>query len=670
MYDLNKEYAKNVFTLKRMENYLNPSDFQKLLNLRNSSLEIDDDLLSKVADAMLKWAISEGATHYCHWFQPLNGKTAEKHNSFIKKLSDHNIILNFSRKELLSGESDASSFPNGGLRATFEARGISTWDSSSYAFIKERGNQKVLYIPTSFSTQDKVSLDKKTPLIRSTIALKEAVIRVLKALNKYNDEIVNINIGAEQEYFLVKKEFYDKRIDLKVLGRTLFGSLSFDAEHNHYYGPINEKILLFMNDLNKELWKLGISSKTQHKEAAFNQYEVAVVYGETNISVDQNQLIMECIKDIALRHDMVALLNEKPFAYQNGSGKHNNWSISIGSKNLFKPAKNPEDNLIFLLFLTAVIAGVDKYSSALSFSISSRSNDLRLGGFEAPPNIMSIYIGDYLNNILQTIESNKNFDLSIDNLNKLGISSLCNLSEDITDRNRTSPIAFTGNKFELRLPGSSQSISDCNLFLNAAVAKSLNEIAIRLDNKENLLSIISYLYKSHKRRIFNKNNYDISWIKEASKRGLQTPLNTYMAINYFKNDKNINLLTSLKIMSEREINSRLNIAFDSYFNELKLEISLMKRIFDKSILPAAIKLMAKTKDAGPFLIKRELNKKMKKYLKQANYYKNKLDNLDITKIDEILENIHNFRLAVDRLETIFDKEDWPMPDYEDLLFNL
>ncbi len=539
---------------------------------------------------MKDWAIEKGATHFTHWFQPMTGLSAEKHDAFISPASSGKVIMEFSGKELIKGEPDASSFPSGGLRSTFEARGYTAWDPTSFAFIKD----DTLYIPTAFCSYSGEALDKKTPLLRSMEAINKQALRVLKYFNNPATRVIT-TVGPEQEYFLIDKDYYAKRKDIAFTGRTLFGAKPPKGQEleDHYFGNIKERVSLFMKELDMELWKLGILSKTKHNEVAPAQHELAPIFTTSNIAADHNQLIMEMMKKVALRHGLVCLLHEKPFAGVNGSGKHNNWSMGTNfGENLLNPTDNPESNKQFLLFLAAIIKAVDEYASMLRVSVATAGNDHRLGANEAPPAIVSMFIGDALSKVLANIENGGSEKSVACEDFQIGVASIPALNKDTTDRNRTSPFAFTGNKFEFRMPGSSQSISGINIVLNTAVACVLEEFANRLDKASDPASeidaIVSQTIKEHKRIIFNGNNYAEEWVVEAQKRGLQNLRTTIDALPEFVNEKNVALFTGQNVFSKAEIHSRYEILVEDYSKCINIEALTMIDMAKKEILPATI----------------------------------------------------------------------------------
>ena len=579
-----------VFDDRVMKASLSSDVYQSLRKTIDHGAKLDAGVANAVAAAMKDWAVAHGATHYTHWFQPLTGITAEKHDSFISPAPDGGVIMDFSGKELIKGEPDASSFPSGGLRATFEARGYTAWDPTSYAFIKG----KTLCIPTAFCSYGGEALDKKTPLLRSMEALNRQAMRILKLFGNEDVKCVRTSVGPEQEYFLVDKEMYDKRKDLIYTGRTLFGAKPPKGQEmdDHYFGVIKPRVAAFMADLNEELWKLGILAKTEHNEVAPAQHELAPIYTTTNIATDHNQLTMEIMQKVAAKHGLVCLLHEKPFAGVNGSGKHNNWSIATDTGvNLLSPGETPYENAQFLLFLCAVIKAVDDYQDLLRLSVATAGNDHRLGANEAPPAVVSIFLGDELMGILDAIENDTPYAGTQKTTMKLGVDVLPRFARDTTDRNRTSPFAFTGNKFEFRMLGSSNSIACANMMLNSAVAESLKIYADRLEGAEDfetsLHEMIKKTIKDHKRILFNGNGYDDAWIKEATeKRGLCNYRTTPDCMPHLLDEKNVKMLTSHKVFSVAELESRCEIMLENYCKTVRIEATTMIDIARKQILPA------------------------------------------------------------------------------------
>ena len=585
-------YGTNVFNEKTMKERLPKETFKELEKTIQDGKPLNIKIANAVAHAMKVWAIEKGATHFTHWFQPMTGVTAEKHDSFIEPRNDGTVIMSFSGKELIKGEPDASSFPNGGLRATFEARGYTAWDPTSYAFIKDG----VLCIPTAFCSYTGFALDKKTPLLRSMEAINKQALRIVKLFGHDDVKSIKTTLGPEQEYFLVDKEYYEQRKDLIYTGRTLFGAMAPKNQEmeDHYFGTIKSRVQKFMNELNEELWKLGISAKTEHNEVAPAQHELAPVFSTTNIAVDHNQLTMEIIQRVAKKHGLVALLHEKPFEGINGSGKHNNWSISTDTGiNLLEPGETPSENAQFLLMLAAIIKAVDEHQDLLRLSVATAGNDHRLGANEAPPAIISIFLGDELTSILESIENDTPYIEGEHEYMKIGASVLPNFQKDTTDRNRTSPFAFTGNKFEFRMPGSALSVAQPNIMLNTVIADALQEYADILENAEDfdttLHQLIQETLRNHKRIIFNGNGYDDSWIEEAKARGLLNLKTTVDALPYSILPENIELFERQGVLSKDEILSRYEIMMEEYTKILNIEALTMVDMAKKQILPSIIR---------------------------------------------------------------------------------
>ena len=689
-------FGENVFGDSVMQDRL-PKDIYKQVQLTiKNGKKLDINVANVVANAMKDWAVEKGATHFTHWFQPMTGITAEKHDSFISPVDGGKVIMEFSGKELVQGEPDASSFPSGGLRAIFEARGYTAWDPSSYAFIKDG----VLCIPTAFCSYSGEALDKKTPLLRSMEAINKQALRVLKLFGRDDVTSVRTTVGAEQEYFLIDKDIYDKRKDLIYTGRTLFGAKPPKGQDldDHYFGVIKPQVQSFMKELNEELWKLGILAKTEHNEVAPAQHEMAPVFTTTNIAVDHNQLTMELMQKIAKKHDMVCLLHEKPFAGVNGSGKHNNWSISTNTGlNLLEPGDTPYENAQFLLFLCAVIKAVDDYQDLLRISVATAGNDHRLGANEAPPAIVSIYIGEELSAILEAIETGTPYGGTEKEMLKVGVKILPKFPKDTTDRNRTSPFAFTGNKFELRMLGSSISLSGPNVVLNTIVAESLKQFADILEPADDfdqaLESLIKETIKEHKRILFNGNGYDESWIEEAGKRGLLNLKSTPDALPYFLHKKNVDLFTSHKVFTKEEMESRYEILMENYCKVINIEALTMIEMVKKEILPAVSAFSKELSDA--LLAKKNIAEDIScqyedslihklsallscAYDKVSLLEKDTVDAKDMTDITEmghyyrekVFADMAELRIVIDELETITAKTYWPYPSYGHLLFGI
>lgn len=589
---ITETFGSMVFGDQAMRTKLSEEVYKALRKTMQNGRTLDPQIAGAVANAMKDWAVGRGATHFTHWFQPMTGITAEKHDSFIKPEGNDKVILEFSGKELIRGEPDASSFPSGGLRATFEARGYTAWDPTSYAFIKDG----TLCIPTAFCSYSGQALDKKTPLLRSMEAVNRQAMRVLRALGDTTTKNVIAMVGAEQEYFLIDKDAYNRRMDLRFTGRTLFGARPPKGQEmdDHYFGSIKTRVVAFMRDLDEELWKLGVPAKTEHNEAAPQQHELAIIYSTANIATDHNQITMEIMKKVAERHGMACLLHEKPFAGVNGSGKHNNWSLATNdNKNLLDPGKMPHENTQFLLFLVAMLKAVDEHQDLLRASIAGAGNDHRLGASEAPPAIVSMFLGDELTSILESIELGSNYCCGKSGNLEIGVRVLPHFAQDTNDRNRTSPFAFTGNKFEFRMPGAAQSISEPNIILNTIVAESLSSFADALeaspDVNETTLRLIHDTVKAHKRIIFNGNNYSAEWAEEAGRRGLLNLKTTADALPYFVSEKNIRLFEKHHVFTATEMRSRQEILFDNYGKVIHIEALTMLDMVRHALLPAALR---------------------------------------------------------------------------------
>ncbi len=689
-------FGSNVFNDATMRERLPKDTYKALQKTIKDGQKLDLQVATVVANAMKDWAIEKGATHYTHWFQPMTGITAEKHDSFISPTPDGKVIMEFSGKELVRGEPDASSFPSGGLRATFEARGYTAWDPTSYAFIKDH----TLCIPTAFCSYSGDSLDKKTPLLRSMQAINKQALRVLKLFGHDDVTSVNTTVGLEQEYFLVDKDAYDQRRDLIYTGRTLFGARPPKGQEleDHYFGSIKPRVQEFMAELDEEHWKLGVLAKTEHNEVAPAQHELAPIFSTANIAVDHNQITMEMMRKVAKRHNMVCLLHEKPFAGVNGSGKHNNWAISTNTGiNLLEPGDTPYDNAQFLLFLCAVIKAVDDYQELLRVSVASAGNDHRLGANEAPPAVVSIFLGDELTEILTSIESDTPYGGRKKEQLKIGVDVLPRFFKDTTDRNRTSPFAFTGNKFEFRMPGSTLSMAGPNVVLNTAVAEELRQFADELEGAQDftaeLNELIKRVIKEHKRIIFNGNGYDDAWIAEALRRGLPNLRATPDCMPAFISEKSVQLFTSHGVYSKTELQSHYDIKLDNYAKIINIEAQTMLDVSKKDILPAVsayTKSLADTAaakkavsadidcsyetetlakisgiEACMFAKTAALEravieaKETVGMLETANYYK-----------DHVIPAMNELRVNADELETLTSKAYWPFPSYGDLLFGV
>ena len=695
--DVSKYFGCMVFDDRVMKARLSAKVYQSLRKTIDEGVKLDSSVADVVAEEMKEWAVSKGATHYTHWFQPLTGITAEKHDSFISPSPNGGVIMEFSGKELIKGEPDASSFPSGGLRATFEARGYTAWDPTSYAFIKG----KTLCIPTAFCSYGGEALDKKTPLLRSMKALNKQALRILRLFGNNKVSYVTTSVGPEQEYFLITKEMYDQRKDLQFTGRTLFGARPPKGQEmdDHYFGVIKPRVAAYMDDLNKELWKLGIFAKTQHNEVAPAQHELAPIYTTTNIATDHNQLTMEMMQKVAARHGLVCLLHEKPFAGVNGSGKHNNWSISTDTGvNLLSPGETPYENAQFLLFLCAVIKAVDDYQDLLRLSVATAGNDHRLGANEAPPAVVSMFLGDELNGVLEAIEKDIPYAGAEKTQMKLGVDVLPKFNRDTTDRNRTSPFAFTGNKFEFRMLGSSNSIACANMMLNSAVAESLKIYADRLESAEDfgetLHAMIQKTIKDHKRIIFNGNGYDDKWIKEATEiRGLLNYPTTPDCMPHLLDEKNVRMLTSHKVFSKAELESRCEIMLENYCKTIVIEANTMVDMAKREIIPAVeayVMELAKTislkKSVNETLAcqyENSLIKRLSSLTDQMAFQTDALENAlikiqDAEDIEEqacelrdtVLTRMQELRIVCDEAETVTAKKYWPFPTYGDLLFSV
>lgn len=690
-------FGSLVFDDRVMKANLSAEVYQSLKKTIDEGAQLDITVANAVASAMKDWAVAHGATHYTHWFQPLTGITAEKHDSFISPSPDGGVIMDFSGKELIKGEPDASSFPSGGLRATFEARGYTAWDPTSYAFIKG----KTLCIPTAFCSYGGEALDKKTPLLRSMEALNRQALRILRLFGNDSVKCVRTSVGPEQEYFLISKEMYDQRPDLRFTGRTLFGAKSPKGQEmdDHYFGVIKPRVAAYMEELNKELWKLGILAKTEHNEVAPAQHELAPIYSTTNIATDHNQLTMEIMQKVAAKHGLVCLLHEKPFAGVNGSGKHNNWSMATDTGvNLLSPGETPYENAQFLLFLCAVIKAVDDYQDLLRLSVATAGNDHRLGANEAPPAVVSIFLGDELNAVLEAIETEQPYNGTEKTQMKLGVDVLPKFNRDTTDRNRTSPFAFTGNKFEFRMLGSSNSIACANIMLNSAVAESLKIYADRLEKAEDfetaLHEMIRKTIKDHRRIIFNGNGYDEEWIEEATqKRGLLNYRTTPDCMPHLLDKKNVDMLTAHGVYTKAELKSRCDIMLDNYCKTVVIEANTMVDMAKTQIAPAVeayVLEVAKTAAAKKALnanlpcsyesgLVTRLSTLTDAIAVKADELKEAVISLrtdeDIIAQanairDTILTKMSELRVVCDEAETLTAKEYWPYPTYGDLLFSV
>lgn len=689
-------FGANVFNDQVMRERLPKETYRALQKTINTGAPLQPEVAAVVANAMKDWAIERGATHYTHWFQPLTGSTAEKHDSFIAPAMDGSVIMEFSGKQLIQGEPDASSFPSGGLRVTFEARGYTAWDCTSPAFLKEDGAGNVtLCIPTAFCSYNGEALDKKTPLLRSMTAVSKQAMRVLQAMGNTTSTKVISTVGAEQEYFLLDKEYFHKRLDLMSCGRTLFGAPAPKGQEleDQYFGAIKDRVSSYMKDLDIELWKMGVTSKTKHNEVAPSQYEMAPVFTSSNMAADHNQLVMETMKKVALRHNMVCLLHEKPYAGVNGSGKHNNWSLSTDDGiNLLEPGQTPEDNAQFLVFLVALVKAVDRHADIMRATCGSAGNDHRLGANEAPPAIISIFLGQELTNILEKLAKGEKICSSSGcQFVKIGVDSLPDLPRDNTDRNRTSPFAFTGNKFEFRMVGSSQSISGHNVALNTIAAEALDEIATRLEkakdvNKE-IQALIKEVMGKHGRIIFNGNNYSEEWVKEADKRGLPNIGNTVDSLQALVSPKAIELFGKYNVLSKEELHSRYEIYTEQYAKHINIEARAALQMTRRQYIPAAIRYLGMlggpSTAAGKSGVPRKLLEDVSGLLDKIYTRADKLEK-EIAKAvatqqvekqaaafrDKVMAAMDSLREAVDGLEELVPADLWPVPTYNDLLFRL
>ena len=693
---LKELFGKNVFSLSVMKEKLPKKIYRSIKDTIKTGRSLDPEIADVIANALKDWAIEKGATHYTHWFHPMTGKTAQKLDSFIEK-SEDGMILELSGKSLIQGEPDASSFPNGGLRATFEARGYTAWDVTSFAFIRKQGSAKTLYIPTAFYSYTEEALDEKIPLLKSTEVLNQSLLRLLNLLGDKETTRIITNVGAEQEYFLVDKKYLAKRSDLLLSGRTLFGALPPKGQEldDHYFSSLNRRVASFMSDLDRELWQVGIMAKTKHNEVAPTQYEIVPIYESVNLATDQNHLMMDLMKKVADKNNFYCLLHEKPYKGINGSGKHNNWSISTDKgENLLDPGKTPHKNLRFLLILSAIIKGIDEYPELLRVSVANAGNDHRLGANEAPPAIISIFLGDKLSCVLRKIENDEIISSKKKQDIDLGIRSIMDLPKDDTDRNRTSPFAFTGNKFEFRAVPSSGSIALPNIVLNTITANAIDNFYELLKDSSDLdtdiINLVKDVMKKHKRVLFNGDGYSEGWVEEAQRRGLPNLKTTFDAIPYFNDTKAIELFKKYSIFTKNELDSRAEIMLDSYSKHINIEAKIMISMTQQDIIPAVINYTNKLansinsiqsvsseidttvqnkflKDISTYLstlhsklvslkMERDDSYFTKDPLKQAESYKNLL-----TAMDEL-------RDVADKLELIVAKEDWPFPTYEDLLF--
>lgn len=695
--DITKLFGSNVFSDRVMKERLPKETYRALKKTIENGAPLTLEVANVVANAMKDWAIEKGATHYTHWFQPLTGKTAEKHDSFISPTSDGSVIMEFSGKQLIQGEPDASSFPSGGLRSTFEARGYTAWDCTSPAFLKEDAAGNVtLTIPTAFCSYTGEALDKKTPLLRSMAAVSKQALRVLRALGNTTSTRVFSTVGPEQEYFLIDKKYYDQRLDLITCGRTLFGAPAPKGQEleDQYFGAIKDRISKFMKDLDTELWKMGVSSKTKHNEVAPAQYEMAPIFSSANIAADHNQLVMETMQKVALRNGLVCLLHEKPFAGVNGSGKHNNWSLATDDgHNLLEPGSTPHDNEQFLLFLSALMIAVDKHADKLRAAAANPGNDLRLGANEAPPAIISVFMGEELTDILESLGKGKKAHSKGQHHLNIGADSLPSLPKDNTDRNRTSPFAFTGNKFEFRMVASSASISGPSVVINTIVAEALDEIATRLEKTKNInkeaAAIVKEAVVEHDRIIFNGNNYGDEWVKEAKKRGLPNIRSTVEALAAMATPEATKLFEKYKVLSKKELHSRYEIYLEQYVKHINIEAQTAIDMVKKLYLPTAIKYteqLAETITKVKALsvsttVQKDLLERITDALESA-YEKLEVLEKAVEKShhisqtparavafrDKVVPAMNDLRTDIDTLETLIPGEIWPVPSYAEMLF--
>ncbi len=688
-------FACNVFSDTVMKERLPKNVYKAVMQTKKFGTALDIDVANVVANTMKDWAVEKGATHYTHWFHPMTGVTAEKHDAFITPTGDDKVILEFSGKELIKGEPDASSFPSGGLRATFEARGYTAWDPTSNAFVKD----DTLYIPTAFCSYTGEILDKKTPLLRSMEIVNEQALRILRLFGNTKATRVTTTVGPEQEYFLVDKKYYDQREDLMLTGRTLFGAMAPKGQEmeDHYFGNIKQRVSDYMKDLDCELWKLGIYAKTKHNEVAPAQHELAPIFTTSNIASDHNQLTMEIMKKVALKHGLVCLLHEKPFAGVNGSGKHNNWSISSNDgQNLLDPGETPMENLQFLTFLCAIVKAVDEYAPLLRLSAASAGNDHRLGANEAPPAIISMFIGDELQGVLDALESGKPYKPNEDKTFEIGVDALPNFPKDTTDRNRTSPFAFTGNKFEFRMLGSADSISCTNVIMNTIFAEVISEFADELEKASDFKSALNALLvktvKEHKKVIFNGNGYSDEWIAEAEKRGLPNLVSTVDAIPHYTDEKYVRIFEKFKVYTKTELASRTEILLENYYKVINIEALTMLDMSKKLILPAAIEytklicetIVAKNTAGIDSTLETKLANELSAITSSLGLAINTLDEKRIASKEhedtveglaryyreEVFVAMQSLRAVADELEMAMPAKYWPIPTYTDLLFTV
>jgi len=699
--DIIQEFGSNTFNDAVMRERLPLNVYKALKKTIENGEELSGDIADSVASAMKQWAMERGATHFTHWFQPMTGVTAEKHDSFISVGEKGKVLMEFSGKELIKGEPDASSFPSGGLRATFEARGYTAWDCTSPAFLREDASGVTLCIPTAFCSYTGEALDKKTPLLRSMEAINKQSLRLLRLFGKNDVKRVNVCVGAEQEYFLIDRENFLKRDDLIFTGRTLFGAKPPKGQEmdDHYFGTIKERVSLFMRELNEELWRLGIYAKTQHNEAAPAQHELAPIFSTVNIETDHNQLVMECMKKIAARHGLTCLLHEKPFAGVNGSGKHNNWSLVTDTgENLMKPGKKPHENTLFLLVLAAVIKACDEHAELIRMSASCPGNDQRLGGAEAPPSIVSIFIGEQLEDILaQLIQNGRATSSKERELLRVGVTTIPFIKKDVNDRNRTSPFAFTGNKFELRMVGSSMSIADANTVMNSIIADAFGEMCDRLEKSDNfeedVIKLICETVRDHKRIIFDGNGYSKEWVEEAARRGLPNKECYVDAIEALTYDSTVKMFERQNVLSKAELEARAEISYELYSKTINIEARTMIEMASRKFIPAAVKhvkLISETINSISTALDeteadniREMLGECLEHIGDARRALTRLrDNVNTASRlsneeeraryfkDYVVKAMRDLRTPIDELELLVDAELWPVPTYGEMIFEV
>ena len=699
MFDVALRFGSNVFNDSVMRERLPENVYIQMKKIITGAAHLESDVAEVVAEAMKDWAIERGATHYTHWFQPLNGMTAEKHDSFLAPTDDGHAIMHFSAKELIKGEPDASSFPSGGLRATFEARGYTAWDCTSPAFLRESASGVTLCIPSTFLSYTGEALDEKTPLLRSMGVINTHALRVLRALGNTDATRVIVNVGAEQEYFLLEKDMYKKRLDLVLTGRTLLGARPPKGQEldDHYFGVIKERVSSYMRELDVELWKMGVTAKTKHNEVAPSQHELAPIFTTLNIACDQNQVIMETMQRVADHHDLACLLHEKPFSYINGSGKHNNWSLSTDTgTNLLRPGSKPEENLVFLLFLSAIIKAVDENAALLRMTAATPGNDLRLGACEAPPAILSIYLGSQLTDMLDAIEEDEIRPMGKKRMIAAAVPSLPDIKSDNADRNRTSPMAFTGNKFEFRMLPSSASISMANTVLNTIVANELDAIASRLETAQDITKesykIVRENYAAHKRILFNGNGYAREWVEEAEKRGLPNISNMVDSIAVLAQAETIGLFEKYAIMTKSELMARYEVKYENYIKQISVESKTLIDIVRREVMPAANRYLGCMADTI-HKVQQVMGIPPAHQMEQLFNWKEKIDalyealevliasqkvlekNISVEEMaalcrDQIFTAMERIRVVCDDIELLMDVKAWPLPSYPALLFSI